>query len=82
MMKLTKDNLFPKLATAEAKRLATERAAQSTTELEVAQRDAKTAALRAARLAKEAADRDAVTSAKLPKRSAKAITDSKGMGIQ
>lgn len=74
MTKPSKDNLFPKLSTADAKRVATERAAQATIAHEVALRNAKTARLRAARLEKEAADKEAVAAtakpAKRPKNSA------------
>ncbi len=70
MAKLTKDSLFqPKLSAGEAKRAATDKVAQTMIDQEVANRDAKTARLRLARLAKEAAERDAAASAPPPAKS-------------
>jgi hypothetical protein len=60
MNKVTKDNLFkPSMSKGELKGDATTRAARAIIDREVADRDAKTARLKIARLAKEAEERDA-----------------------
>ncbi len=61
MAKLNRDTLFqPKLSKTESKAESVSRIAMSMIEQEVAQREAKTARLREARLAREAAESQAV----------------------
>lgn len=72
MANLTKNTLLPpKLSVGDAKKAATDKIAQSLIAHEVALRNAKTARLRLARLAKESADREAALNAAKPTKASK-----------